>query len=437
MEKIKKILSNNLNLLLLFDIILLLVAVVVYFQEIDISYSFYTFLKWIISFSFCFLTYALFKNNPNSKLILLYIIMFILFNPLKPMYFEQEVWLGIDIFTLLLLFVHFCMINSIHLIQIFKENFLNFIKKFLIHIGIYDVQIDKSDKCNDNILKRLKCDKLKKLIYIFFFVMLFISGVAFIIFSYSDISEIKKNAYKSLIYGDKIAYNVQLSKLSKYGIKPDIIKSELENNYKDEIKPILDDIAYNYKHNKNKFSDLKKEYLIKFFDNNENSFNNAIGQILDYKEASWPQNGIVHNYTETKTVVPLIIKIRDRDDHKIQEYYDSSFIFGEYHPEDSRLRYVKLVDSRTQKTKVIIFFPGEDAIYGKVIKVKIPVGNYKVKVASGNTWYGEEHLFGINTIYETSDKLLTVKNSKYPQTLTLYSDFHGDFLNKEITSVEF
>ena len=58
-------------------------------------------------------------------------------------------------------------------------------------------------------------------------------------------------------------------------------------------------------------------------------------------------------------------------------------------------------------------------------------------MASGNTWYGEEHLFGINTIYETSDKLLTVKNSKYPQTLTLYSDFHGDFLNKEITSVEF
>ena len=40
---------------------------------------------------------------------------------------------------------------------------------------------------------------------------------------------------------------------------------------------------------------------------------------------------------------------------------------------------------------------------GQAVETGVPVGSYKIKIASGNTWYGESIRFGPNTSYATLD----------------------------------
>lgn len=56
--------------------------------------------------------------------------------------------------------------------------------------------------------------------------------------------------------------------------------------------------------------------------------------------------------------------------------------------------YIKLVDARTEETKVVVFVRG-----GERTEVLVPVGTYEMRYASGTTWYGENYLFGPDTVY--------------------------------------
>lgn len=64
--------------------------------------------------------------------------------------------------------------------------------------------------------------------------------------------------------------------------------------------------------------------------------------------------------------------------------------------------YVKLVDVDTGKTAVTIFVWG-----GQSVKTKVPLGTYEFRCATGKHWYGEEELFGVETIYVQADKRMT------------------------------
>jgi hypothetical protein len=44
---------------------------------------------------------------------------------------------------------------------------------------------------------------------------------------------------------------------------------------------------------------------------------------------------------------------------------------------------------------------------GQVLEVAVPVGSYKVKIASGQTWYGDSVRFGPTTSYATLDSIFT------------------------------
>jgi hypothetical protein len=43
---------------------------------------------------------------------------------------------------------------------------------------------------------------------------------------------------------------------------------------------------------------------------------------------------------------------------------------------------------------------------GQTVELGVPVGSYKAKIASGQTWYGDSIRFGPNTSYATLDAVL-------------------------------
>lgn len=234
----------------------------------------------------------------------------------------------------------------------------------------------------------------------------------------AEIAQIKSSAYEYLKNSDNANFNKELQKLSKYGLDNTDVKKELKEKYKEEIDRIVSDIAYNYENNKAQFEVLKQKYLPILFKNNEELFNQSVERKLGYKELSLkpiplPVSGVMHNYTGNEAIAPFEIKTPSTD----QNFY------------------IKLIDAITGKTEVIIFMRG-----GETKKMNVPLGTYKLKRAAGYTWYGEENLFGHNTVYTASDQWLTFQISgSYVEghTLTLYKVTNGNFSTKDIKAEDF
>lgn len=72
------------------------------------------------------------------------------------------------------------------------------------------------------------------------------------------------------------------------------------------------------------------------------------------------------------------------------------------HPELSHV--VKLVDLRTGRTALTLSLAA-----GETIRTTVPPGRYEFRTASGETWYGEEHLFGWLGQVERARSPLTVR----------------------------
>lgn len=64
--------------------------------------------------------------------------------------------------------------------------------------------------------------------------------------------------------------------------------------------------------------------------------------------------------------------------------------------------FIKIVPAFAENTVKTIFIRS-----GSTINTKMPLGSYKIKYATGKTWYGTEHLFGPETIYSKANKTFT------------------------------
>lgn len=62
---------------------------------------------------------------------------------------------------------------------------------------------------------------------------------------------------------------------------------------------------------------------------------------------------------------------------------------------------VKIVNAYNEQEEVVSYFIRG----GETLDVNLPTGSYVVKYAYGDTWYGEEHLFGENTGYSKADEV--------------------------------
>ena len=125
-----------------------------------------------------------------------------------------------------------------------------------------------------------------------------------------------------------------------------------------------------------------------------------------------PYNGKIRKWVSTPSVAPL----------SINTSAGSNYL-------------VKLVDAFSGEDVMDIFIHG-----GSNIEVKVPLGNYHIKYASGENWYGYQHFFGPETGYSKAESVFRFKDTGYQvtgYTLTLYRVTNGNLRTKGINKSQF
>ena len=89
-----------------------------------------------------------------------------------------------------------------------------------------------------------------------------------------------------------------------------------------------------------------------------------------------PANGYESRYNLQEAIAPLEIRTRGNGTHY----------------------FVKLVDWNTESPVAAFFVRA-----GQTVEVDVPLGSYRLRYATGRTWYGERYLFGPETIYSQAD----------------------------------
>jgi hypothetical protein len=96
---------------------------------------------------------------------------------------------------------------------------------------------------------------------------------------------------------------------------------------------------------------------------------------------------------------------------------------------------VKLDDVVTGQPVLSVFVRG-----GQTEEIKVPLGTYMVKYASGTQWYGYTHLFGPQTEYSKADQTFTFSSNGYQYsgyTITLYKVRDGNLRTSKIQPTDF
>lgn len=96
---------------------------------------------------------------------------------------------------------------------------------------------------------------------------------------------------------------------------------------------------------------------------------------------------------------------------------------------------VKLCDYYSGRDVLSVFVHG-----GTVAKLDVPLGKYRIKYASGSSWYGPMYLFGPETSCCVADSEFDFRvngNQISGYTLTLYKVVHGNLHTSEIPLDQF
>ncbi|OJU91226.1 MAG: hypothetical protein BGO19_16565 [Acinetobacter sp. 38-8] len=106
---------------------------------------------------------------------------------------------------------------------------------------------------------------------------------------------------------------------------------------------------------------------------------------------------------------------------------------------------IKVQNSAYYWVKIDNAYTGEHLVSyfirsGDTLNVKLPLGNYTIKYAYGQQWYGEEHLFGASTGYAKADKVFKFRSNgnKYNgYTVELITQPYGNLSTSNINKSDF
>ena len=129
-------------------------------------------------------------------------------------------------------------------------------------------------------------------------------------------------------------------------------------------------------------------------------------------EQTPPYTGEIQTFIPTQRIAPL----------KINTSYGSNYV-------------VKLKDYYTKEPVMTIFVRG-----GNQIETKVPLGNFEITYASGDKWYGYNHLFGEKTEYSKADEIFSFRDTGYQingYTITLYRVSNGNLSTTSINKSNF
>lgn len=125
-----------------------------------------------------------------------------------------------------------------------------------------------------------------------------------------------------------------------------------------------------------------------------------------------PPTGHEYHYSGKKGVAPLQIVVPNAGDNY----------------------YVKVVTLENKPVKAVFIRSGE------TVKIRVPLGTYKVKYATGETWYGQKYLFGPSTsaTVAESDFDFRVEDDRYTgYTIELIKQVSGNLHSRNISIDEF
>ncbi|MBW4620011.1 MAG: hypothetical protein KME17_11730 [Cyanosarcina radialis HA8281-LM2] len=97
--------------------------------------------------------------------------------------------------------------------------------------------------------------------------------------------------------------------------------------------------------------------------------------------------------------------------------------------------FLKLVDSASQATVMTVFVRG-----GTTTRVKVPLGTYQIRYATGDKWYGTKYLFGPDTTYNKAEEIFKFRkegNRVLGYTLKLYKVVDGNLQTTPIDPGQF
>lgn len=127
-----------------------------------------------------------------------------------------------------------------------------------------------------------------------------------------------------------------------------------------------------------------------------------------------PRNGQIVKHSGRRAIAPFRIVTRGT---------------GEYY-------YVKLVDWRDHgKTVLTVFVRG-----GEQVDLKVPLGSYELRYATGKTWYGPTHLFGPETRCSRAQSRLDFKQrgrTIQGHTVELYRQVGGNLATDSVSAARF
>ena len=97
--------------------------------------------------------------------------------------------------------------------------------------------------------------------------------------------------------------------------------------------------------------------------------------------------------------------------------------------------WVKLVEASTDRPVIAVFIRA-----GSTAEIKVPVGTYVIKYASGQKWYGTTHLFGPDTSRSKARDTFNFYiegNIVHGHSITLYKVTGGNLRTESIPASEF
>ena len=136
-------------------------------------------------------------------------------------------------------------------------------------------------------------------------------------------------------------------------------------------------------------------------------------QAFTAPEQSLPANGHVRPPVNASETAPLRILTTGNDTHY----------------------YLKLEESGTGRSALTVFVRS-----GHQVDMRVPFGTYVVKYASGQKWYGYQHLFGPDTAYTKADSTFAFRregNQIKGFSITLYTVEGGNLSTLPIKPNDF
>ena len=97
--------------------------------------------------------------------------------------------------------------------------------------------------------------------------------------------------------------------------------------------------------------------------------------------------------------------------------------------------YIKLEKTDTKKTVMTAYIRG-----GDTLDIKVPLGNYILKYASGTQWYGQKYYFGDETVFSKADEIFffrRIQSGYEGYTVELVLQKNGNLHTSEISKNNF